>query len=144
MQLRVLAIGKLKDPRLEGLCDEYVKRSRPLCPIERVTCKTAREQQERAGEGAGAAPVVLLDERGEQLDTVALAGLVQAFRDGGRRRIDFLIGDAHGYDDAARARADRVLALSRLTLPHRLAQLLLCEQLYRVGTVLAGHPYHHA
>jgi 23S rRNA (pseudouridine1915-N3)-methyltransferase len=140
--LRVLAIGKLKDPRLEGLCDEYVKRSRPLCPIERVVCRSDREQQQRAGEGGAA--VVLLDERGELLDTAALAGLVGAARDGGRRRIDFLIGDAHGYDDAARARADRVLALSRLTLPHRLAQLLLCEQLYRVGTVLAGHPYHHA
>lgn len=142
MQLRVLAIGKLKDPRLEGLCDEYVKRSRPLCPIERVTCKSAREQQQRAGEGGSA--VVLLDERGEQLDTLALADLVTGVRDRGRRRIDFLLGDAHGYDDADRARADRVLALSRLTLPHRLAQLLLCEQLYRVGTVLAGHPYHHA
>ena len=54
--------------------------------------------------------------------------------------MDLLIGDAHGYDEADRARADRVLALSRLTLPHRLAQLLLCEQLYRVGTILAGHP----
>ena len=60
------------------------------------------------------------------------------------RRVDLLIGDAHGFDDAARSRADRVLALSRLTLPHRLAQLLLCEQLYRAGTILAGHPYHHA
>lgn len=142
MLLRVLAIGKLKDPRLEGLCDEYVKRSRTLCPIERVVFRNAGEQGRRAGEDG--APVVLLDERGEQLDTTTLAAAIGAFRDGGRRRIDFLIGDAHGYDDAARARADRVLALSRLTLPHRLAQLLLCEQLYRVGTVLAGHPYHHA
>lgn len=141
MLLRVLAIGRLKDPRLEGLCDDYVQRSRPLCPIERVTCKAARDQRARAGEGG--APVVLLDERGEQLDTIALARTIEAFRDAGRRRVDFLIGDAHGYDDADRARADRVLALSRLTLPHRLAQLLLCEQLYRVGTVLAGHPYHH-
>jgi 23S rRNA (pseudouridine1915-N3)-methyltransferase len=139
--LRVLAIGKLKDPRLVGLCDEYVKRSRTLVPIERVECRSAPEQWQRAGEGG--MPVVLLDERGESLDTPALARWIEGWRDGGRRRVDFLLGDADGYDDAARARADRVLALSRLTLPHRLAQLLLCEQLYRVGTVLAGHPYHH-
>jgi 23S rRNA (pseudouridine1915-N3)-methyltransferase len=139
--LRVLAIGKLKDARLAELCDEYVKRSRTLVPIERVECRSEREQWQRAGEGG--MPVVLLDERGEQVDTPALARWIEAWRDGGRRRVDFLLGDADGYDEPARARADRVLALSRLTLPHRLAQLLLCEQLYRVGTVLAGHPYHH-
>jgi len=140
--LRVLAVGKLKDARVTGLCDEYVVRSRSLRPIERVECRSAREQWQKAGEGGS--PVVLLDERGQQLDTVALAGWVRAWQDGGRRRVDFLIGDADGYDDSDRARADRVLALSRLTLPHRLAQLILCEQLYRVGTLLAGHPYHHA
>ena len=141
MLLRVLAIGKLKDPRLDGLCDEYVKRSRALLPIERMSCRGDREQQQRAGEGG--APVVLLDERGEQLDTPTLAQWLARWRDDGVRRVDLLIGDAHGFDDAARSRADRVLALSRLTLPHRLAQILLVEQLYRAGTILTGHPYHH-
>ncbi|MCA9708545.1 MAG: 23S rRNA (pseudouridine(1915)-N(3))-methyltransferase RlmH [Myxococcales bacterium] len=142
MRLRILAIGKLKDARLEQLCDEYVKRSRPLVPIERVACRSAAEQWKRAEEGDG--PVVVLDERGAQIDTVTLSGWIGDWRDAGRARVDFLVGDAHGYDDPQRARADRVLALSRLTLPHRLAQLLLCEQLYRAGTILAGHPYHHA
>lgn len=153
MLLRVLAVGKLKDPRVSGLCDEYVVRARALVPIERVECKSQREQWQRAGEPgkAGApvgpsktaSPVVLLDERGQELDTLALARWIAAWQGEGRRRVDFLIGDADGYDEAARARADRVLALSRLTLPHRLAQLILCEQLYRAGTILAGHPYHH-
>lgn len=141
MLLRVLAIGKLKDARVAGLCDEYVVRSRPLVPIERVECKSQREQWQRAGEGG--CPVVLLDERGLEPDTVALARWIETWQSDGRRRVDFLVGDADGYDDAARTRADRVLALSRLTLPHRLAQLILCEQLYRAGTILAGHPYHH-
>ncbi|MEM7151198.1 MAG: 23S rRNA (pseudouridine(1915)-N(3))-methyltransferase RlmH [Myxococcota bacterium] len=141
MRLRVLPIGKLKDARLEGLCDEYVKRSRAMLPIERVVCRNAKDQWQRASDGDGT--IVLLDERGEQPDTLELSGWFRRWRDGGVRRVDLLIGDADGYDDAARARADRILALSRLTLPHRLAQLMLCEQLYRVGTVLAGHPYHH-
>ncbi len=142
MRLRVLAVGKLKDAHLTALCDEYVKRSRTMCPIERIACRSAKEQRQRAGESQ--APIVLLDERGTQPTTVELARWIGDWRDRGRARVDFLIGDADGYDDDDRARADRVLGLSRLTLPHRLAQLLLCEQLYRAGTVLAGHPYHHA
>jgi len=138
----VLAIGKLKDAGLEGLCDDYVRRSRGFLPIERITCRTAKDQRQRASEGD--ARRVLLDERGEQLDTPQLARWLGRWQDDGVRRVDLLIGDAHGYDDEARARADRVLALSRLTLPHRLAQLILCEQLYRAGTILGGHPYHHA
>lgn len=142
MQLRILAVGKLKDAGLEQLCDRYVQRSRTMVPIARVTCRSAAEQWTRAGEGG--APVVVLDERGQQIDTLELSRWIGRWREAGRARVDLLIGDAHGYDDEQRARADRVLALSRLTLPHRLAQLLLCEQLYRVGTILAGHPYHHA
>ncbi|MCH9688201.1 MAG: 23S rRNA (pseudouridine(1915)-N(3))-methyltransferase RlmH [Deltaproteobacteria bacterium] len=141
MRLRVLAIGKLKDARLEGLCDDYVKRSRAMLPIERVVCRQPRDQWQRAEEPGG--KIVVLDERGEQVDTPALARWLEHWRDGGVRRVDLLIGDAHGHDAAARARADRVLALSKLTLPHRLALVLLCEQLYRAGTILAGHPYHH-
>lgn len=137
----MLAIGKLKDARIEGACDEYVKRSRALLPIERVACRSAKEQRQRSSEAG--VPVVVLDERGEQVTTPTLAGWLERWRDDGVRRVDLLIGDAHGFDDEDRARADRVLALSRLTLPHRLAQLLLCEQLYRAGTILAGHPYHH-
>ena len=141
MRLRVLAIGKLKDAGLERLCEQYVKRSRSLLPIERVTCRSAKDQLQRAGEGG--AVVVLLDEHGEQLGTRELAAWLERWRDEGTRRVDLLIGDAEGHGDDARARADRSLALSRLTLPHRLAQVLLCEQLYRAGTLLAGHPYHN-
>lgn len=142
MRLRILAIGKLKDRGLEALCDQYERRSRPLVPFERIACRSAKDQLARAREPQGV--TVLLDERGEQVDTLALAEWVRAWQQRGVRRVDLLIGDAIGHTDQARALADRSLALSRLTLPHRLALVLLCEQLYRVGTVLAGHPYHHA
>src|SRR5690606_16928211 len=88
-------------------------------------------------------PRVILDERGQQITSSTLANWIGDWRDRGVRRVDFLIGDAHGFTDQDRESADKVLALSRLTLPHRLAQLLLVEQLYRAGTILAGHPYHH-
>ncbi|HEY8378390.1 MAG TPA: 23S rRNA (pseudouridine(1915)-N(3))-methyltransferase RlmH, partial [Nannocystis sp.] len=85
---------------------------------------------------------VLLDERGEQIDTRELARWIDRWRRDARD-VALYIGDADGFTATDRTQADRLLALSRLTLPHRLVRLILLEQLYRAGTLLAGHPYHH-
>jgi 23S rRNA (pseudouridine1915-N3)-methyltransferase len=136
----VLAVGKLKSPALESLCAEYVQRARPLLPIEVHECRDlpALRAREQRVEG----PCVVLDERGELLHTRGLAKWLQGWRDTGSRNVSFLLAGADGFEDEDRARADRVLALSRLTLPHRIARLVLLEQLYRAATILAGHPYH--
>lgn len=141
MDLVVVAVGKLKDDGLEGLCRKYEERSRSMMPISRVVTRDAGGSWAQAEKIGG--PVVVLDERGEQIDTETLAAWLGRWRDDGVRRVSFLIGDAHGFADADRKRADKVLALSKLTLPHRLAQVFLVEQLYRAGCVLVGHPYHH-
>jgi 23S rRNA (pseudouridine1915-N3)-methyltransferase len=138
VELRILAVGKLKHAGLEGLVADYCKRSRTLLPISLEHVRDLAALRARAER-----PRVILDERGEQIATSMLASWLGDWRDRGVRRVDFLIGDAHGFTDEDRKTADRVLALSLLTLPHRLAQLLLVEQLYRAGTILAGHPYHH-
>lgn len=142
MRLRILCVGKLKQPGLEALVEDYQRRARALLPIELVTLRSATQLRERVEAGDAGARVVL-DERGEQITSETLAAWLSDWRERGVRQIDFLIGDAHGFDEHDRRAADRVLALSRLTLPHRLAQVLLVEQLYRAGTILAGHPYHH-
>lgn len=141
MRLRIVTLGKLKDAALASAIETYIERSRRLLPIEIVSVRDAPTQWARAREDDG--PNVVLDERGEQVDTLLLADWLGRWRDAGIRQVDFLVGDAHGYADTDRASADRVLALSRLTLPHRLAAVLLTEQLYRAGTILFGHPYHH-
>ncbi len=141
MRLRVLAVGKLKDAGLESACAEYVKRSRSFLPIDRRALKTNDAVLAEARSSCDR--VVLLDERGEQPTSEELAGWLAQWREQGVRAVAFTIGDAHGFDAKHREAADRVLGLSRLTLPHRFAQAMLCEQLYRVGTILAGHPYHH-
>ncbi|MGE0142410.1 MAG: 23S rRNA (pseudouridine(1915)-N(3))-methyltransferase RlmH [Planctomycetota bacterium] len=138
MKLRILTIGKLRDEGLERYVDEFVRRSRAFLPIEVVVMRDAESAIERSIQ-----PRVVLDERGEQIESPQLAAWLRKWRDGGVRQVDFLIGDAHGFAPSVRDGADRVLALSRLTLPHRLAAVLLVEQLYRAGTILAGHPYHH-
>ena len=83
--------------------------------------------------------VVLLDERGRQLSSEALAEWLEERRHEGRALV-FVIGGAFGLDLAA---ADLRLSLGRMTLPHQLARVVLVEQLYRAHKILAGEPYHH-
>jgi 23S rRNA (pseudouridine1915-N3)-methyltransferase len=85
--------------------------------------------------------VVLLDERGRQFNSKELAGkLTQWLGDG--RDLCFVIGGPDGVSEACRQRADFTWSLSRLTLPHGLARVLLAEQLYRAHSLQTGHPYH--
>jgi 23S rRNA (pseudouridine1915-N3)-methyltransferase len=140
MKLRVIAVGRIKDRELESLCETYVTRSRTLMPIERVACK---DTETALAKGREAGKLVLLDERGETLSSPQLAAWLGALRDASVRDVAFVIGDADGFGPAHRAQADKTLSLSAMTLPHRVAQLVLVEQLYRAGTILAGHPYHH-
>lgn len=141
MRLRVLAVGKLKDVGLEKACEEYVKRSRSFLPIDRRALRTNDAVLDEAR--SSCSKTVVLDERGEQPSSEEFAAWLRAWRDQGVRAVAFAIGDAHGFDDGHRKAADKVMGLSRLTLPHRFAQAMLCEQLYRAGTILSGHPYHH-
>jgi 23S rRNA (pseudouridine1915-N3)-methyltransferase len=87
---------------------------------------------------------VLLDERGEQLSSEELAGLLGKWRDEGIRETRFLIGAADGHSRDERDGADLLLAFGAATWPHLLARAMLAEQLYRATSILAGHPYHRA
>jgi 23S rRNA (pseudouridine1915-N3)-methyltransferase len=85
--------------------------------------------------------VVACDERGPVMTSAAFAAWLGKLRDTGGC-VTFIIGGAHGLDDAVRARATRTIALAPWTLPHEMARLVLVEQLYRAGTILRGEPYH--
>jgi 23S rRNA (pseudouridine1915-N3)-methyltransferase len=84
---------------------------------------------------------IVLDERGEQLTTRSLADYLQAWSREAPSAT-FVIGSADGLDAALKTEAHHRIGLSRLTLPHGLARVLLVEQLYRAVSLLAGHPYH--
>ncbi|MCA9693217.1 MAG: 23S rRNA (pseudouridine(1915)-N(3))-methyltransferase RlmH [Nannocystaceae bacterium] len=140
MRVRVVAVGKLRDRGLEALCEEFRARAAAFFPVavdELRSLAALRKHLEEPG-----IVHVLLDERGWQPDTRALADWFDNLRADGARALHLYLGDADGFDDADRARAARVLSLSRLTLPHRLARLVVLEQIYRVASLLAGHPYH--
>jgi len=84
---------------------------------------------------------VVLDERGVQATTRELAAWLQDWMAEGVSPA-FVIGGADGLDDSVKARAGKLLGLSRLTLPHALARVLLAEQVYRAACIIKGHPYH--
>lgn len=89
------------------------------------------------------AQLIALDERGKLHSTEQFAAQLRKWQTQGRD-LSFVIGGADGLDPELLARAEARLSLSPLTLPHGLARVVLSEQLYRVATLLAGHPYHRA
>jgi 23S rRNA (pseudouridine1915-N3)-methyltransferase len=145
MQLTLAHVGPRSAARdgYEALVQEYVKRCGGY-----VECRTEAFRSEGAllawlGRQKGRTPVtVLLDERGRQMSSEALARWLASRRDEGAREIVFAVGPADGWSDAARAQAGLLLSLGQMTLAHALARLVLAEQMYRALTILAGHPYH--
>jgi 23S rRNA (pseudouridine1915-N3)-methyltransferase len=85
--------------------------------------------------------LVALDERGQLSSSTELAAFVGKAQQAGRDLV-FVIGGDEGLAEEVRARAKQVIALSRMTLPHRMARLVVAEQLYRAFTLLRGEPYH--
>ena len=135
----------------EALVEEYAGLIGRYVPFEIVVASEARgddaaarrEEAERIR--AKLRPrdsVVLLDERGEELASPAFAARLAAAERSGGRDLAFVLGGASGFDDSLRAQAAFSLALSRFTLPHLLARVVLVEQLYRALTILRGEPYH--
>ena len=92
--------------------------------------------------GRTSAYAILLDGRGQQYTSEEFSAQIGRVRDGGTQRLVLAIGPADGWSVVARRRADLLVSLSRLTLPHQLARVVLAEQVYRPLTILAGHPYH--
>ena len=153
MKLSILAVGHRLPDWVAAGCTEYLKRlprelSASVTEIkpEARTGKTraqllAAEKTRLQAALQGYARVVVLDERGEDLHTLQFAHRLQGWmREGGDTA--FVIGGADGLDEEIKRRADTMLRLSSLTLPHALARLVLCEQLYRAVSVIRNHPYH--
>jgi 23S rRNA (pseudouridine1915-N3)-methyltransferase len=143
--LRILAVGRMKDGRLAELLDDYLRRIRPLAPVEMSEIKDQDPEREgramaaRLGSAHGSELVVALEEAGEALTSAEFAALL-----GRHGSIAFLVGGADGLGPAARERADRTLRLSSMTLTHEMARVLLAEQIYRGLSILRGRPYHRA
>jgi 23S rRNA (pseudouridine1915-N3)-methyltransferase len=141
LKLTIVAVGKLKERHYQLACDEYLKRLRRHLPCEVVEVRDAAALAARA---PARAERWALDEAGRELSSDELATTIGKRMAAGSQGIAFLIGGADGIPaETVRACAVR-WSLSRLTLPHRLARLVVCEQLYRALSIVRGEPYHRA
>ena len=132
MKLQLLFIGKPRSREANLLAQEYADRIKHYCKFEMVQLK-----DEKAAAAYGRAFKVVLDPAGEQMTSRELA----AFLEKTTRETAFFVGGAEGFSGEFRARADRLISLSKMTLPHELARVILAEQIYRAFTILRGHPY---
>ena len=158
MRIRVLALGKLKDPALSALVSEYIKRLRPYVPTEVVELKDERAPEslsekeaegvlEREGEGLLAKinprdTVIVLAVEGKQVDSPAFSEKLYDFLEMTSGDVVFVIGSSMGLSPAVKARANWLLSFSKMTLPHTLMRVVLMEQIYRAVRIHAGHVYH--
>jgi 23S rRNA (pseudouridine1915-N3)-methyltransferase len=160
MRLLIAAVGRLKQGPERELAAAYRKRAEAigrgfgLRDIEIVEIRESRAhdaERRRTEESIAIANVIpeqaivaMLDERGDNLDSATLAGLLRKWREEDRAAVCFVIGGADGLAPTLRERAKLKLAFGAATWPHQLVRIMLLEQLYRAGTILAGHPYHRA
>lgn len=154
MKFHILAVGNRMPGWVGEAFGEYEKRMprearillREIRPEKRDSGKSVNQIQEAEAERIKAAMPrnafrIVLDERGEQLATMDFAHFLESWMGEGRDAA-FVIGGADGVSAELRGGADRVLSLSRMTLPHGLARVMLAEQLYRAVSIINHHPYH--
>lgn len=150
MRVTIAAVGRERPGPTRELFEEYRRRCPwPIRLLElapRTSGPPERRRAEEAERLKAALPrdavLVALDESGRSLTSRAFAARIAAWQRQGRSELVFLIGGPEGLDPALLDRADLVLALGRMTWPHRFVRVLLAEQLYRAATIQAGHPYH--
>lgn len=128
----------MRDRHLAAVCDDYLARARRHLPVEIVEVEDDAALIRRI---PAAAEVIALEAGGEAWDTAKLTAYVQDSMVHGRKTVAFLIGGSDGLPKAAVARAARRLSLSPMTLPHRLARVIVCEQIYRALSIIKGEPY---
>lgn len=151
MRLRVIWTGKTRDAHLRALADDYLSRLSRF-----VKCEIAEFGESRSGDkkvdiardsrrisdGLHEGAVnVLLDPAGSEWTSQHLAEEMQRWQDGGTKEVAFVIGGPNGVSAELAARMSKRLSLSRLTLTHEMARVVLIEQLYRAYTIIHGLPY---
>jgi len=149
LKIKVAWIGKTKEPAIQALTDEYLKRISHYAEAEAVVLKdeaailslASGERKQHKNENKDRHKLILLDSRGKQFSSEELAEFLE------REQVNaipllFAIGGSDGFSEEARRRARFILSLGKMTLPHELARAVLLEQLYRAFTILKNHPYH--
>ncbi len=140
MKIKIAWIGKTKEPAIQTLTNEYLKRISRFAEIAGLALKDEAAILSLAS-GKERHKLVLLDSRGKQLSSEELAAFLEREQLNAMPLV-FAIGGSDGFSGEARRHAGFTLSLGKMTLPHELARVVLVEQLYRAFTILKRHPYH--
>jgi 23S rRNA (pseudouridine1915-N3)-methyltransferase len=139
VKLKIAWIGKTKDPAIQSLTTEYLKRISRYAEVEGLPLADEGALLKLRDRSRPVPSLVLFDSRGKQLSSEEFAKFLE---DRNPQALVLAIGPADGFSDAARKSASTILSLGKMTLPHELARIVLLEQVYRAFTILKGHPYH--
>jgi 23S rRNA (pseudouridine1915-N3)-methyltransferase len=155
MKITIIFTGKTKEKYIEAGMREYLKRLRHFIPVELLTIPdikssrglTQKEYMEKEAEAImrkipERSVIILLDERGQQFDSIELSRYFEK-KSLESRDLCFIVGGPYGFGEDIYSKADDKISLSRLTFSHQMVRLIFVEQLYRSFTILRGHPYHH-
>jgi 23S rRNA (pseudouridine1915-N3)-methyltransferase len=138
VRFRIAAVGKVRESHLRTSVDDYLDRVRRFHPVDE---KEVRESADLLKVVPERHRLVALDPAGREMTSEAFAAWMGRTMQEGAPGVVFALGAADGLPKEVLRRADLTLSLSRLTLPHRLARVVLAEQLYRALTILRGLPY---
>lgn len=151
MAIKIIAVGRKHEPWIVDGVERYQKRLKKPFDVEWVLLPPSptigiEARQDESRRISSKLPddgyTVLLDERGELIDSVAAShSLLRPMESG--KKLTLIIGGAYGVNEAVRNRADMVWSLSPLVFPHQLVRVLVVEQIYRAQEIAAGRPYHH-
>jgi 23S rRNA (pseudouridine1915-N3)-methyltransferase len=152
MQVIIAAVGRDRSGPTRDLFEDYCRRSAWPIRLVEVAPRASQPIERRLREEADRllqpvprdAILVALDQSGGDLDSAGFAQRIATWQQQGTSTLVFAIGGPDGLDKAVLERAETILALGRMTWPHRLVRVMLAEQLYRASTILSGHPYHRA
>ncbi|APY09396.1 23S rRNA (pseudouridine(1915)-N(3))-methyltransferase RlmH [Winogradskyella sp. J14-2] len=156
MQIKLIAIGKTDNKNLQTLIEDYKKRLSHYIKFEfeiipdlkKVKHLSEEQQKEKEGElilskTQNSDILILLDENGKQMDSVAFSNYLQKHMNSGIKTLIFVIGGPYGFSQEVYERANGKIGLSKMTFSHQMVRLFFIEQLYRGFTILKNEPYHH-
>ena len=146
LRVQLICTGRLKESFYIEACDEYDKRLRRYCALERVelpeTGDVTRDGEAMLKRIPQDAWVVAMCVEGRTYSSEELSGLLQECANAGKSRVCFLIGGSDGLSEAVKRRADVRMSMSRMTFPHHLARVMVLEQIYRAFNIAEGGKYH--
>ena len=148
MNYIISTIGKTKNSNEDKITYKYLKRIKNIelkqYEIKNISLK--RKREEEALKLINATPkngkLILLDEKGENLSSTDLAKIILNWRDNNITNVNFAIGGAFGNGEKIKKIVDSVIAFGQLTWPHQMVKMMIAEQIYRIETIIQGHPYH--